>query len=199
MSKANEKQVAGQHYRAKIQHWDFVVAAGLGYFEGQITKYVTRWRKKNGVQDLQKAEHFLEKLIEVERRAVREPPILRNPLMGTLFFEAYCEQNGLDPTEKKIIWKVAAWENLHDLRSAQSLLQFLVGQEDARKEESPEPTVDGADRCAHCHHAEVTHADGGACMTRWVGGSGKIEACTCHGFTPDDGSAPGPGYVDQDR
>ncbi len=62
---ANSTQVAGSHYRSEIQHWDYVIANDLGYFEGQITKYVTRWRKKNGVQDLHKARHFLQKLIEV--------------------------------------------------------------------------------------------------------------------------------------
>ena len=67
MNSANEKQVAGQHYRASIQHWDYVVANDLDYFQGQITKYVTRWKKKNGVTDLLKAQHFLEKYIEVVR------------------------------------------------------------------------------------------------------------------------------------
>jgi len=63
---ANETQVAGEHYRTTIQHWDYVLANDLGYFEGQITKYVTRWRKKNGLEDLRKARHFLDKLIESE-------------------------------------------------------------------------------------------------------------------------------------
>ena len=63
---ANETQVAGEHYRTTIQHWDYVLANDLGYFEGQITKYVTRWRKKNGLEDLHKARHFLDKLIESE-------------------------------------------------------------------------------------------------------------------------------------
>ena len=65
VSRANASQVGGGHYKAPIQHWDFVIANDLGYFEGQITKYITRWRKKNGVQDLIKARHFLDKLIEV--------------------------------------------------------------------------------------------------------------------------------------
>jgi hypothetical protein len=64
---ANDRQVSGNHYRAPIQHWDYVIANGLGYFEGQITRYVTRWRKKNGLEDLLKAQHYLEKLIEEER------------------------------------------------------------------------------------------------------------------------------------
>lgn len=63
---ANATQVGGAHYQKPIQHWDYVVAQGLGYFEGQITKYVSRWRDKNGIEDLKKARHFLDKLIEVE-------------------------------------------------------------------------------------------------------------------------------------
>lgn len=62
---ANSKQVGGQHYKTPIQHWDFVHANDLDYFQGQITKYVCRWKRKNGVQDLRKAQHFLEKYIEL--------------------------------------------------------------------------------------------------------------------------------------
>lgn len=64
---ANDKQVGGDHYKSSIQHWDFVLANDLDYFQSQITKYVSRWKKKNGLKDLEKAQHFLEKYIEVEK------------------------------------------------------------------------------------------------------------------------------------
>jgi len=63
---ANDKQIAGNHYKSKIQHWDYVVANDLDYFQAQITKYVTRWKKKNGIDDLRKAAHFLEKYMELQ-------------------------------------------------------------------------------------------------------------------------------------
>jgi hypothetical protein len=64
---ANLTQVGGEHYRRqKIQHWDFVVANGLGYLEGCATKYICRHREKNGKQDLLKAIHYIQKIIEVE-------------------------------------------------------------------------------------------------------------------------------------
>lgn len=66
MSKANETQVGGDHYKTPIEHWDWVIANGLSYMQGQITKYVARYTKKNGLEDLYKARHFLDKLIEVE-------------------------------------------------------------------------------------------------------------------------------------
>lgn len=65
---ANNVQVGGTHYKSKsIQPWDYVAANGLGYFEGNVIKYVTRYKDKGGVADLEKAKHYLEKLIEVER------------------------------------------------------------------------------------------------------------------------------------
>ena len=62
---ANDTQIGGTHYAAPIQHWDFVAANRLDYFQGQITKYVARWKEKNGVEDLLKARHFLDKYIEL--------------------------------------------------------------------------------------------------------------------------------------
>lgn len=63
---ANQKQVDGNHYKDKaIQPWDYIVGNNMGFLEGCIIKYVSRYQEKNGVRDLEKAKHFLEKLIEV--------------------------------------------------------------------------------------------------------------------------------------
>jgi len=63
---ANDVQIAGTHYKDKsIQPWDYIVANKLGYLEGNIVKYVSRWKDKGGIDDLRKARHYLDKLIEV--------------------------------------------------------------------------------------------------------------------------------------
>ena len=63
---ANDMQVGGDHYMDKaIQPWDYIIANNLGYLEGNIVKYISRWKEKNGVDDLHKAQHYLAKLIEV--------------------------------------------------------------------------------------------------------------------------------------
>ena len=64
---ANNRQVDGDHYQSEIQPWDYIEANNLTFIEGSIIKYVTRHKKKNGVRDLKKAQHFLEKLIEIEQ------------------------------------------------------------------------------------------------------------------------------------
>ena len=64
---SNNKQIGGSHYTSKtIQPWDYIAVNQLGYFEGNIVKYVSRWRDKNGLEDLRKARHYLDKLIELE-------------------------------------------------------------------------------------------------------------------------------------
>jgi hypothetical protein len=65
---ANERQIGGDHYKTgPIQHWDIVAQHELDYFQGQITKYVMRWKLKGGIQDLEKAQHFLEKYVELAK------------------------------------------------------------------------------------------------------------------------------------
>lgn len=64
---ARQGQVGGDHYRKhKIQPWDIWEAYGLNAFEGAIIKYLLRYKDKNGVEDLKKARHTLDKLIEIE-------------------------------------------------------------------------------------------------------------------------------------
>lgn len=48
----------------RYEVWDFVRAHDLGFLEGNVVKYVTRWRRKGGLQDLKKAQEYLTKLIE---------------------------------------------------------------------------------------------------------------------------------------
>lgn len=62
-------QVAGNHYKdLKIQPVEYIHANGLGYMEGNVVKYVTRWRKKDGRKDLEKARHYIDLLLELEGR-----------------------------------------------------------------------------------------------------------------------------------
>jgi len=62
-------QVDGGHYKdLKIQPIEYIHANGIPFAEGCVIKYVSRWRNKGGVKDLEKAKHFIELLIELESR-----------------------------------------------------------------------------------------------------------------------------------
>lgn len=70
---ANQIQVGGDHYnKHEIQPWDAVTSWGLGFLDGNAVKYLARWRHKNGLQDLRKAQHYISKLIEQEENRLRE-------------------------------------------------------------------------------------------------------------------------------
>lgn len=69
---ANDIQHGGTHYKGKaIQPWDYIIANNMGFLDGTAIKYITRYKEKNGVEDLRKAIHFIEKLIEVETQNER--------------------------------------------------------------------------------------------------------------------------------
>lgn len=60
-----DTQVGGDHYaKNKIQPIDFILANNLGWCEANAVKYLTRWKNKNGLEDLRKAKHYIELLIE---------------------------------------------------------------------------------------------------------------------------------------
>jgi hypothetical protein len=67
MQQANDSQVGGSHYQAKdgFQHWDLMILLNMPYTIGCATKYLYRWRDKNGIEDLKKAKHYLEKTLEM--------------------------------------------------------------------------------------------------------------------------------------
>lgn len=65
---ANDYQIGGSHYKNKgIQPIEYIMGNRLGFCEGNVIKYVSRWRDKNGLDDLLKAKHYLEFLIEEVR------------------------------------------------------------------------------------------------------------------------------------
>lgn len=58
-------QVGGEHYKKLgIQPVEYILANDIPFIEGNVIKYVTRWKDKGGIKDLEKAKHFLEILIE---------------------------------------------------------------------------------------------------------------------------------------
>jgi len=68
-------QIGGDHYKSKtIQPWDAMESwmtpeEFIGFLWGNVIKYIARWRDKGGLEDLEKAQHYLGKLVEVMRQA----------------------------------------------------------------------------------------------------------------------------------
>ena len=104
---ANEQQIGGNHYKTEYEHWDLVLSTGMDYLAGCATKYVSRWRKKNGIEDLRKALHYLNKLQEnmdlIMHRTV--------PLWHKRYAEVkrFAEINKLTRTEANFCGHLVEW------------------------------------------------------------------------------------------
>lgn len=63
------RQEGGGHYKdMKIQPVEFIHANGIPFIEGCVIKYVSRWRAKGGLEDLKKARHFIDLLMDLEAK-----------------------------------------------------------------------------------------------------------------------------------
>lgn len=135
MSKANATQVGGTHYQNRFQHWDLVAKYHLGYFEGQVSKYITRHRSKNGKQDVEKALHFLDKMIEVAqvpfipwwKVLVRETwyyPQHDNVPLWVL--DRYAIMNKLGPDEYLVVGTMCGWQTTDSLLAARDYVRVIL-------------------------------------------------------------------------
>jgi len=122
---ANNYQIGGTHYKSKYEHWDLVADTEMGYLEGCVTKYISRHKKKHGLIDLQKAKHYLTKLIETceYHRAHR-----KNIYVGAAFgnVDYFCQVNKIGNDERRVMKLVAAWQLKNDLEQALDALQQLI-------------------------------------------------------------------------
>jgi hypothetical protein len=66
-NQTKRKQVGGDHYsKMNIQPIDFITQNNLSFIQGNIIKYICRYKDKNGLQDLKKAQHYMNMLLEIE-------------------------------------------------------------------------------------------------------------------------------------
>jgi len=124
MSGANDRQVGGSHYAAELQHWDLIENHGIGYLEGCASKYVSRWRKKNGLQDLEKGLHYTEKLIEIAVSGGRFP---RGEVPPSVI-EKFTTANGLEVVEHLTLVSLLRWRRPTDLNQALNGFHLLIDQ-----------------------------------------------------------------------
>lgn len=133
---ANERQVGGAHYMQGYQHWDMAADFQLGYFPGQITKYITRHRKKNKFQDVQKAMHFLDKWEECIKEGTlpsvetmpRVPQALR-------LLDLYAKDRELNAAEENVILMCCTVRGAKCIPGVRDLIQALLDEYNVQKVE----------------------------------------------------------------
>lgn len=122
MANANTTQVGGTHYKTQHQHWDMAANCHLGYFEGQITKYITRHRFKKGKEDADKALHFVGKLIELAWEG--QQPMWQ--AQHAVKWSSYGTANKLTPLELAIVMGAATWRTVGDLVTLREAVMELI-------------------------------------------------------------------------
>lgn len=128
---ANDHMVGGEHYRpgSTYQHWDYVRDCLKGrYLEGCITKYVSRHRYKNGLDDLKKAYHYLEKLIEdweIDGPMLTSDATIASTVVTQC--ERFIEGQRLIGDERQIVRSLSSWRNVGDLHYCAVAIRHLIG------------------------------------------------------------------------
>jgi Protein of unknwon function (DUF3310) len=124
---ALDRQVGGVHYRTlAIQPVAFIMANQMGFCEGNVVKYVTRWRQKGGLEDLRKVRHYLQFIQENEEYMAMLARTRRYCNAGAWWRDAvradeYIEANSLAREEAGVIRHITDWSNTgakHHLVSA---------------------------------------------------------------------------------
>ena len=69
VKKPSETQIGGNHYSdMTIQPIEFIHKNNLSFIQGNVIKYVCRYKDKGGIEDLNKAKHYIDLLIEFEEK-----------------------------------------------------------------------------------------------------------------------------------
>lgn len=127
--KANDEKLVPKHYASTYIHWDLVIATGMGYLEGNATKYLARWRLKNGLEDLKKSLHYIDKLMEAASSGVVQSPLAAtNEVVPSIVTEVarFVQANQLFNTEALAINYLATWAGREDLVHARRLVNSLI-------------------------------------------------------------------------
>jgi hypothetical protein len=117
---ANDYQIGGNHYKTNgVQHWDLF---GQDYLIGCATKYISRWRNKNGKQDLEKALHYAKKLKEHVALGKHEHYEAHE------LVQEWMENVKMPYTERVIILNLVNWETIEDIDCAIEGIRYLMGE-----------------------------------------------------------------------
>jgi hypothetical protein len=131
MSEANKTQVGGQHYvTSGLSHWDLIDTFRVGYLEGCASKYITRWEKKGGVQDLKKAAHYLQKLYESRSALSFNDQLSRQPRVPYATIDQFAADNGVGKVETAILNCILNWSSTGTIQLGREMLQKLIQQQE---------------------------------------------------------------------
>lgn len=138
------EQVGGKHYKGgNFQHWDLMVKHDVSYLEACATKYLDRWREKEGIKDLQKAISFIQKRLaciaeteksEAERQLIDDCSHFlahRQFTVDPINLLDWFESADIGNDERRACTLILCWRTKSDLTTAIAMIAGLI--EDTKK------------------------------------------------------------------
>jgi hypothetical protein len=132
MEDPNSRQVGGSHYAGSNgpQHWDIMETYAVPYLEGNATKYLSRWHRKNGVQDLEKALHYVEKLINTVDNGFRDGSSTsinrgRRVVPSATILQFATEQ-GMGTASTQVVTRLLTWKSVDELQVARLMIKLII-------------------------------------------------------------------------
>jgi hypothetical protein len=118
------EQIGGDHYGGHdFQHWDMVIECRTDYLAGVATKYLRRWRDKGGIQDVQKAIQYVDKLVESAMVPTGDPVKVEDSMAR------YVTTNKLGAREAQASKILFAWQTFDDLLAARAIMLEIIQAE----------------------------------------------------------------------
>jgi len=127
------KQVGGDHYNAEYQHWDWSIDVGIGPIEYAATKYISRWRKKNGLQDVDKAISYMKKVRSAHRQglylnrsfALTSGNSSRSNMSVVQCTSKFLRANPMEHEEEMFMRSAISWVNVVDIDRSLAILNLV--------------------------------------------------------------------------
>jgi hypothetical protein len=128
-SEANKSQIDGTHYKTAYEHWDYALDAGLGVLEYAATKHLGRYDKKGEpLNDLRKARHYVQKLIENTTLASLLCPrnrFDRAYLQGVV--ARFIDANNIPGDAADAVVELTCWQTREDLFRVLGFIDRMIG------------------------------------------------------------------------
>lgn len=131
MHNANSKQIGGDHYKRTYEHWDFAADMHMRGLEYAATKYISRFVYKGGLEDLRKAEHYIDKIVELHKanKYTTAQSVLVHYEVDVLeqssIMYKYTNAQKLGHAQAEAVRALATWADWHDLCYARTRVQIL--------------------------------------------------------------------------
>lgn len=125
---ANDLQVGGSHYKAKYQHWDWAIDTNLGALECASTKYISRWWKKNGKEDIEKARSYVVKIKSAYEENRYEDANSKISDISSVFKNTlkFGLANNMNEDEITICYALANWSNSSHLEEVLNIMDSML-------------------------------------------------------------------------